>query len=439
MATFAMLPAELVQMIIQYLKDDRKSSRACSLVCRSWVRPTRPALFSRISLRFTAERCDKFLALVRDSPVATFFIREIIWRLRPSMFGNVSSDTERAFALSRCLLSLSEAQGVTHTIVVDLRSTNAEYILQILELAPKLAVHVDTVRWGCQDGLNEWGSNVAQSLASKLNHTKNLTLEQWGRYPFQPTLPTEKLVLLFPTTHVTKLKVSSVIFRSSAHFLQFVHAFIALEDLTCPSSGWTETSEEHENCVLGAPPLHRIDFRDSDVAEVVVGWLLAQSNALCLESLIVPSDMPHNINDLFNRCASTIRYLGLSSKSTGFIPQSNALTWIPVVVKSGAKSVIDLGLCTKLRRLDLYSNLITCSIAALDKVKHRTLRCMYISGRARKTDDWAALSAVLTRPCFLLVHTLTIKLYGADEEIQIQAKAALACLQHRPSYRLETV
>jgi hypothetical protein len=140
-----MLPAELVQMILQYLKDDKKSSRACSLVCRSWVHPTRPALFSRIYLRFTQEFCDKLPALVRDSPAVVPFIRNIAWPLSIRMFDSLSSTSEHMAALSRCLLSLSEAHGVTHIISVNLRTSYAHYILDMLSRAPELASSVDTV------------------------------------------------------------------------------------------------------------------------------------------------------------------------------------------------------------------------------------------------------------------------------------------------------
>jgi hypothetical protein len=318
--SFAMLPGELVDLILLSLKDSAKDSRACSLVCRAWARWTRHNLFHHIDLSFTEDNCTKLLALVRGSPKAASYIRTIGWYIVTGANSNVPSDSELASALLHCLFSLSEAQGVTHKIFFDLRARIAQYILDLLEYTPGIVGYVESVRWHCGDGLDDWHSDSTRSLASKLAGAKTLTLDQSRNYPSSRPIPSQALEQLFSATHITELNLSRVKFHSGSDFLQLVHACTALEKLNCSKSKWAETSDDHELFLLAAPPLRFITFSEfSDLADVTVRWLLTQQNPLQLEELVAPTLMPSSFNELLRRCAATIQSLNFWGQSIGLL------------------------------------------------------------------------------------------------------------------------
>ena len=63
------LPLELQLSILESLQDDKRAMATCGLVCRTWVSPTRHALFEKITLLYHDRATFMDLLL---SPHATF-------------------------------------------------------------------------------------------------------------------------------------------------------------------------------------------------------------------------------------------------------------------------------------------------------------------------------------------------------------------------------
>jgi hypothetical protein len=286
--SFATLPLDLVDPIPQCLQEDEKTSRARSLVCHAWLHSARRNIFSRITLRFSVENSRRFLALLQESPAAASLIRRITWNIHGTVAGRVPNNSVLGDALLRSLALLSETQGVLHIVPINMQR-DPEYILGLLEQVPQLYAYVNTVLWDCQTGSNDWQKGAAQCLALKLNRTRNLIIHQWIKHfrenPFVPTIPTDDLTNIFPTAHIKKLNLTNTFFRSNLHYLPFLCAFRSLEELICERSSLAsrDPDGEAEYYHLSAPPLRWICFsHNSDVDDLIVKWLLAQSNPLQL-------------------------------------------------------------------------------------------------------------------------------------------------------------
>jgi hypothetical protein len=313
--SFATLPWDLVDPILRCLRGDEKTSRACSLVCHAWLYPARRNIFSNISLHFNATNSQRLLALLQESLTAASFIRRITWSFGRRVHRRVQNDSDLASVFFQCLSSLSETQGVLHTIYVNVQQ-DAEYILELFEHAPQLYACVDTVLWKYQNELNDSHKSAARSLALKLDRTKTLAIGQSNRkgWSLPITVPTDDFVSIFPTAHIKKLYLSNTVFSSSVHYLRFLHAFSALEELICARSSLrtTDVDGEAECCLLSTPPLRRIVFSDdSNLDEVTLKWLLAQSKPPQLETASFRCLMMASINDLLRRCAPTIQTLDI--------------------------------------------------------------------------------------------------------------------------------
>jgi hypothetical protein len=266
----------------------------------------------------------------------------------------VPNDSDLATALLHSMSSLSETQGVLHVIHVDVRR-DTEYILELLEHAPQLYAYVNTVRWDCQIGSNGWDSRAARSLALKLDRTRTLTLEQSFHTPLVSIIPTDDLTSIFPAALITKLYLGDIIFRSSLHYLRFLHAFSALEELTCRYSSWEarDATNNNECRVLSAPPLRRICIgHNSEVVDVTAKWLLAQNNPLHLEFISFHHMMLEPKNDLLRQCALTIRGLEIPGESTN-VRQEVMYLLQSRRKEAAGKNSADLSSCTQLSYLKL--------------------------------------------------------------------------------------
>jgi hypothetical protein len=88
------LPPEVIANIIDYLHDSPSDLRACALVCRSWVAPSRFHLFQRISVcRYVYTRCRILHRTIERSPYVALYIREFCF--------SANSRWVNAFILSR--------------------------------------------------------------------------------------------------------------------------------------------------------------------------------------------------------------------------------------------------------------------------------------------------------------------------------------------------
>jgi hypothetical protein len=313
--SFATLPWDLIDPILRYLQDDEETSRACSLVCHAWLCSARRNIFSNISLHFNVTKACRFLLLLHENLEVASFIRRITWTFSRRVYRRVENDSDVASVFFQCLSLLSDTQRVLHTIYINVQR-DAEYMLELFEHAPQLYVCVDTVLWKYQNELNDSQKSTARSLALKLNRTKTLSIGQsdYNEWPLPVAVPTDDFASIFPAGHITKLYLSNTVFSSSVHYLRFLHAFSALEDLVCARSSLRtrEIDGEAECCLLSTPPLRRIVFSDdSDLDEVTMKWLLAQSNPLQLETASFRCPMMASINDLLRRCAPTIQTLDI--------------------------------------------------------------------------------------------------------------------------------
>jgi hypothetical protein len=85
-STSSHLPQELVDHIIDHLHDDPLALSNCARVCRGWLPTSRHHFFAKISLKATSahngpavpqERCKKLYAVLTQSPVIIYNIREL--------------------------------------------------------------------------------------------------------------------------------------------------------------------------------------------------------------------------------------------------------------------------------------------------------------------------------------------------------------------------
>lgn len=66
------IPQELVDKIINHLDGDRPSLLACSLVCRSWLPPSRATLSVTLEMNLTKDTDDHVILTLMHSPHCTF-------------------------------------------------------------------------------------------------------------------------------------------------------------------------------------------------------------------------------------------------------------------------------------------------------------------------------------------------------------------------------
>ncbi|GJE95360.1 hypothetical protein PsYK624_115440 [Phanerochaete sordida] len=115
------LPAELVDLVIYELQDDRYSLRSCSLVCKSWAPRPSAHLFKSLRARFnigTAGQPDlwktpfyEFCGLIATSPRVSTHIQNLTMSIRTSSVADVATI---ALQLPH-LRSLSVSSGMTST------------------------------------------------------------------------------------------------------------------------------------------------------------------------------------------------------------------------------------------------------------------------------------------------------------------------------------
>jgi hypothetical protein len=313
----AALPQELFDIAIPYLSEDRTASRACALVCRSWLHPARRNLFHTVYLRFRSWNITPFLHLLASNPELGSYIRKVDWDL-PLSPEECPPDSDAAVSVVQLLALLSSKHGTTHRITIDMFRRQAQYLLHILDHASSITSYITWVRWGCNDGSRQWETRAARSLASRLRSIKNLTLAQWGTYPFVPTLPFQAVGDLFrPTLTITTLKMENLVFTDGSQFVHFVHAFMALQYFSYVNVKWEESMAD----ILSkgspkAPPLRSIALESSEpgVSAGVVRWLLDQPVIPRLATIEVSGIVPSEMHELVQRYAPSISNLTFDGK-----------------------------------------------------------------------------------------------------------------------------
>jgi hypothetical protein len=314
----AALPQELFDIAIPYLIADRTASRACAMVCRSWLHPARQNLFHTIYLRFRSWNIRPFLNLLQTSPEIGSYIWKVEWDL-PMSPSDFPPDSELAVSVVQRLEALSSNHGTTHKMTIDMRRRQADYLFNILDHAPNIVSYITSIRWGCGDGSRQWEKSAAQSLAPRLRSIRSLTLAQWGSYPFVPTLPFQAVGGLFRTTSITTLKIENLVFVDGSQFLHFVHAFTALKHLSYGRMEWKESmSDILSKGSPKAPPLRGIALGSAHPAMSagVVQWLLDQPVTPRLTEIGASRYVPSETNELVQRCASSLVNLTCSGEQT---------------------------------------------------------------------------------------------------------------------------
>jgi hypothetical protein len=313
--THGMLLPELSDIAISHLFTDQTSSRACALVCRSWLHPARRNLFHCIWLTFAEKDVTRFLGLLRVSPGIGAYIREVHWNL-PTWPSTCPADSELTVSLLRRLEALSHEHGTTHKFTIDMSNSQAHYLLHALGHAPSLVSYIKSICWGCGDGAVEWGASEAQSLASMLDSVESLTLSQWSIFRYYSVVPFEVLGGLFSTS-ITELVLDRLVFTDGSQFRHFVHAFTALERLSYQIMHWEDsTANTTKRGLPHAPPLRCITLGAAPqaVSAEVIRWLLDQPVAPPLKSIEASSFPPNEINELIHCCASSLVTLACNGK-----------------------------------------------------------------------------------------------------------------------------
>lgn len=75
------LPSELSDVIIDYLRTDKKALRACSLVCKEWLPRARYNTFQTVALH--ARNCVGFLQLLERTPDIVICVKDVTLRAPP--------------------------------------------------------------------------------------------------------------------------------------------------------------------------------------------------------------------------------------------------------------------------------------------------------------------------------------------------------------------
>jgi hypothetical protein len=320
---------ELVDAIVSYFSKDSQTSRACALVCRSWAHPARRNLFHSIRLRFIVSKTESFLDLLQSNPALGAYIREVYWDL-PRSASNCPIDSQLTVSLFLRLAALSNEHATIHKITIDMLRDQERYLLGVLDRVPDLIPHIKWVRWGCRNGSREWENSEAQLLASKLHSIQDLTLAQWGSFPFVPTVPFQVIGEIFRPTSITTLTIENLVFTNGSQFQHFVHAFTALQDLSYHSMEWVEdTATIWNKTSPKAPPLRCIALGRSQpaVSTGTVQWLLDQPVVPPLTTIHVSENVPSEMNELVQRCASSIIDLTCSGKQVVIVhAQTNIIS-----------------------------------------------------------------------------------------------------------------
>lgn len=125
------LPAELIDQVIDHLHDDVSSLRACSLTCRAWVPSARFHLFHDVVL--TPERAVNFMALLETRPHISHFVRSLFIKGNPfqlyrksyhfdAVIPAISSKLTRLKALRIECVTLAQ-QGIVMSALIQNLST----------------------------------------------------------------------------------------------------------------------------------------------------------------------------------------------------------------------------------------------------------------------------------------------------------------------------
>lgn len=141
------LPQELTDMAIDFLHDDPKSLRACSLVCRDWVSPSHFHLFHKVHVR-TKPFISTFPELLRRSPTVAQSIRVLELEAEP-IHDTVSQ--QNALVVLNLLPSLNTlilGAAFTHSGSVQLYWEHPSLaVLEIHDLFCSPSEHAETARF----------------------------------------------------------------------------------------------------------------------------------------------------------------------------------------------------------------------------------------------------------------------------------------------------
>jgi hypothetical protein len=304
-------------MVIPYFFDNQSASRACALVCRSWLHSARRNLFHNIRLRFTSWNVPPFLNLLQSNPELGSYIWKVDWDLPKSPW-DLPPDSELAVSVVQLLAALSSEHDTIHEITIDMRRRQAHYLLHVLDHAPSIVSYITSIRWGCRNGSQQWEQSAAQTLASRLRSIRDLTLAQGGSCPFVSTLPFQAVGELFRSTLITTLNIKNLVFADGSQFVHFVHTFTALKHLTYESMQWEEIMPDIlRKGSPKAPPLRSITLESSNQPTISVGvvqWLLDQPATPRLTTIIAWQNVPSNFNELVQRCVSSLVNLTCSGE-----------------------------------------------------------------------------------------------------------------------------
>jgi hypothetical protein len=73
-----LLPSELVDYILQYLCDSPSDLRACALVCKAWVAPSRAHLFYKIEVNYDRDPTSaRPYQVIQQTPSLAVYVREL--------------------------------------------------------------------------------------------------------------------------------------------------------------------------------------------------------------------------------------------------------------------------------------------------------------------------------------------------------------------------
>ena len=301
------LPAELVNLIIDELRYDKRSLSSCSRVCRSWLPRSSVHIFHTFSISCSPNNASAFLPLIPSSARVLSSIRELVVTLTPANITVMTTILERLPRLKTLwLLSLDEWSDTSLPMVLPAgRTVNfVQFSLFPVDVASyflDLFASVDTLEVRSAD-------SPVRSFEPSMHRVKHLdielesdgTLVDIGSLVDPAALESVKLDMCSSDSYHARQASAELVDR----FLQSIGRNIKHFEYAQPKGGWlTRPSGTQSSCrwlllniayvrtASAIPGLAKCGRLES-ITVTTPKTYYSSFQALWLETLVILSSLP---------------------------------------------------------------------------------------------------------------------------------------------------
>lgn len=219
------IPAELCDMIIDYLWDDPAGLAACSLTCRSWLPAARHHLFGTVRLD-TPESIASFDAVLHEQcstlPNIAPFVRSLVLDMEEFL---QTCEVDRVPEIDDALEELDEEDPCYEDLVFSLENMRESAALAIIEA-------------DARERLASANGHIAR-ISKELKNIRSLTLRHMEGE--RTMLDHETLSCIISMSNkVEDIQLYCVLFEFVDQLMQLLHASSRLSSISLQNIRWTD-------------------------------------------------------------------------------------------------------------------------------------------------------------------------------------------------------